>query len=53
MQPIAAEEQEDRDSAVEAAALMPGERPAPNMDCPQGDPVAFGNTSIYGGSYTP
>ncbi len=51
--PVEVEEQEDRDAAVEAAATLPGERPSPNIDCPQGGTVAFGNTSIYGGTYTP
>ena len=27
-------------------------RPGPNQDCPQGTTLAFGNTDIYGGSYT-
>jgi len=49
--PVEVEEQEDRDAAVEAAAIMPGERPAPNTDCPQGQQQAFGNSSIYGGNY--
>jgi hypothetical protein len=49
--PVEVEEQEDRDAAVEAAATLPGERPAPNTDCPQGGTPAFGDTSIYGGRY--
>jgi hypothetical protein len=51
--PVEEEEQEDRDSAIEAAATLPGERPSPNVDCPQGGTLAFGNTDIYGGTYTP
>jgi hypothetical protein len=51
--PVSEEEQEDRDSAIEAAATLPGERPSPNVDCPQGGTTSFGNTDIYGGSYTP
>jgi hypothetical protein len=51
--PVAEEEQEDRDSAIEAAATLPGERPSPNVDCPQGGTLSFGNTDIFGGTYTP
>jgi hypothetical protein len=51
--PVAEEEQEDRDSAIEAAATLPGERPSPNVDCPQGGTLSFGNTDIFGGSYSP
>jgi len=49
--PVVVEEQEDRDAAVEAAATVPGKRPAPNSECPQGSTKSFGNSSIYGGSY--
>ncbi len=51
MKPVEVEEQEDRDAAVEAAATLPGERPAPNVDCAQGGSQSFGNSSIYGGRY--
>jgi len=49
--PVVVEEQEDRDAAVEAAATLPGKRPAPNSECPQDSTKSFGNSSIYGGSY--
>ena len=49
--PVVVEEQQDRNAAVDAAATVPGERPAPNTDCPQGTEQSFGNSSIYGGSY--
>ncbi len=53
VEPIVADEKE---GAGEAAKL-PGApsdalRPGPNQDCPQGATVAFGNTDIFGGSYT-
>jgi hypothetical protein len=51
MAPVQVEEQEDRVAAVEAAATLPGQRPSPNVDCPQGAELAFGNSSIFGGSY--
>jgi hypothetical protein len=52
-EPIVGDEPEERDSASEvpnshSAALRPG----PNNDCPQGAPVSFGNTDIWGGTYT-
>ncbi len=46
VEPIVGDEAEDRDAAAEAPTV-PGERPAPNTDCPP----TFGNSSIYGGSY--
>ncbi len=53
VEPIVADEKEE----AEEAAELPGApsdalRPGPNSDCPQGSTLAFGNTDIYGGSYT-
>ena len=50
--PIVADRPRDRASANEvpnshSSALRPG----PNDQCPQGSTEAFGNTSIYGGTY--
>lgn len=52
-EPIVADEKENADKAAE----LPGSpsdsfRPGPNQDCPQGSTLAFGNTDIFGGSYT-
>ncbi|MBA2713768.1 MAG: exo-alpha-sialidase [Rubrobacteraceae bacterium] len=45
-EPIVGDEAEDREEAAEAPT-EPGSTPAPNTDCP----LAFGNSSIYGGAY--
>jgi len=50
--PIVADRPRDRSAAGEvpnthSTALRPG----PNMDCPQGGPVSFGNTDHFAGSY--
>ena len=51
-QPIVADRPRDRASANEVPnAHSSGIRPGPNNECPQGSPEAFGNTSIYGGTY--
>ncbi len=50
--PVVVEEQEDRAAAVEAAATLPGQRPAPNTDCLPDGTKTFGNSSIYGGNYS-
>jgi len=50
--PIVADRPRDRASAAEVPnAHSTALRPGPNNDCPQGVPVSFGNSSIYGGSY--
>jgi hypothetical protein len=50
--PIVADRPRDRASAAEVPnAHSTALRPGPNNDCPQGGPVSFGNSSIYGGSY--
>ena len=53
VEPIVADEKEDADEAAELPdAPSDALRPGPNQDCPQGTTTAFGNTDIYGGSYT-
>jgi hypothetical protein len=48
-QPIVGDEKEDLDQAGEVpAAPSSAIRPAPNNQCPQGSPISFGNSSIYG-----
>jgi hypothetical protein len=50
--PIVADRPRDRTSASSVPnAHSSAIRPGPNMDCPQGTTLAFGNTDIYGGSY--
>jgi hypothetical protein len=39
-----------RDGTATTSSTDPN-RPAPNYQCPQGGPVAFGNTDIFGGSW--
>jgi hypothetical protein len=52
-QPIVGDEPEERDSASEMPdAPSDALRPGPNNDCPQGGSVSFGNTDIWGGTYT-
>ena len=48
-QPIVGDEKEDLDQAGEVPAAPSSTiRPAPNNQCPQGSPISFGNSSIYG-----
>ena len=50
--PIVADRPRDRSAAGQLpAAHSTALRPGPNEDCPQGGPVSFGNTDIFGGSY--
>lgn len=52
-EPIVADEKEDADEAAELpGAPSDALRPGPNQDCLQGGTLAFGNTDIYGGSFT-
>jgi hypothetical protein len=46
-EPVEADEAEDREAAVDDIPTVPGDRPAPNSECPPN----FGNSSIFGGSY--
>ncbi len=47
--PIVGDEKEDLEQAAELPEAPSDEiRPAPNNECPQGTPVSFGNSSIYG-----
>ena len=47
--PIVGDEKEDLEQAAELPEAPSDEiRPAPNNQCPQGTPVSFGNSSIYG-----
>jgi hypothetical protein len=52
-EPIVPDEKEDANEAAELPNA-PSDllRPGPNQDCPQGTTLAFGDTDIYGGSYT-
>ena len=51
--PIVADRPRDRTAAGEVPnAHSTDLRPGPNEDCPQGSTLAFGNTDIFGGSYT-
>jgi len=56
-EPVVADRPRDRAAANEVPAAQnpnahsPELRPAPNFECPQGTPKAFGNTDIYGGVY--
>ncbi len=50
--PIVADRPRDRAGASEVPNTHSTElRPGPNQDCPQGSTNAFGNTTIYGGTY--
>ena len=48
-EPIVGDEKEALEESGEVPAAPSSEiRPAPNNQCPQGTPVSFGNSSIYG-----
>jgi hypothetical protein len=48
-EPRDADEAEDREESGEVPDVPSSEiRPGPNNDCPQGAPISFGNSSIYG-----
>jgi len=49
VEPRDADEAEDREESGEIPEAPSSEiRPGPNNDCPQGAPISFGNSSIYG-----
>lgn len=55
-EPMVGDAPEDRAAANDVPVALPNAhspalRPAPNNQCPQGTPEAFGNTDIYGGTY--
>ena len=52
-EPIVADKKEEAGGAAELpGAPSDALRPGPNEDCPQGGAFAFGNSDIFGGSYT-
>ena len=52
-EPMVADRPRDRAGASEVPNAHSTElRPGPNEECPQGTTEAFGNTDIYGGTYT-
>ncbi|MEO6712900.1 MAG: sialidase family protein [Mycobacteriales bacterium] len=53
VQPVVGDEKEEAADAAGTEPLSHASdlRPGPNTDCPQGSTLAFGNSSIYGGSY--